>query len=53
MNSVSTDRRKTLIEKKRKAEQIQKVRTKRWSDKDKKAMDSLLLEAYKIINNVG
>lgn len=38
MNSVSTDRRKILIDKKRKAEQIQIVRTKRWSDKDKKAL---------------
>jgi hypothetical protein len=52
MISLNTERRKLLIEKKRKADRIQKVRTKRWSDKDEKAMNQLLVEAYKIINNV-
>jgi len=43
------DRQTHTIEKRKKQEQVEKIREKRWGNKDKKNMSLLLLEAKKIL----
>ena len=49
---ITKERRKVLIEKKEIKERIKKHRDRRYGKSDEKAMNNLMLEAKKILNNI-